>query len=433
MLRQLSSSKEVSAKKQFSNQTESFLFSLNERYERNRVLLEGIDGFFASSDFVSFKEWNRYISSLKLSEKFPEISWVAFIKNLAVDEKLNFIKSTKEEIPNFNIWPENSSSFCYPIVYISPNPFDNLIGFDFYTNEKQRQSLEKSVLSKSLTTSSFIELNPTKIRKSERILFIPIIKNEKNEIFGWIGASIDFSTIMEQTGKGVLPSNVDLDVYAGDKPALQNLIFQKSTISLDGPFLSTTKVLDFAGTTWTFVFKSAIASNKISAYGVFLFLFLLLISILLGLFLYFRYLKASGIVDYDSQIEKWILYSTQYAVVAADLKGIITYFNPAAEKLLGYSSNEVIGKKTPEIFHDPEEMALRAEELSSILNKEVKSGFEVFVSLAEKDIPECRRWTYIKKDKSKTSVQLSVTTLKNYNKEIVGYIGFSIEASQLKF
>ena len=435
MLREMALTRNSLIKDQFFNQTDSFLFSLKERYERNRVVLDGVDGFFKASDFITFDEWKPYILNLKLPEKFPGITWIAFIKNLSESEKSNFISSIKDkQIKDFNIWPESNNSSYYPIVYISPKYFEDLIGYDFNTSKEQAKALRKSIDSKSLSTSSFIDVAPTKSVKSDRILFEPVIKDNSKEVFGWIAASIDFATIIEQTEKGVFTSDIDIDVYAGDQPTLENLIFQKRTASLKEGSLSTTKIFDFAGTTWTFVFKSTIdISSNISAYSFLLFLFLILITVSLGLFLYFKYLKSSGIVNFESQLEKWILSSSQYAVIASDLNGVIIYFNPAAEKLLGYRSNEVIGKQTPAILHDPDEIRLRAEELSSILNKEVKPGFEVFAALAEKDIPECRRWTYIRKDKSRISVQLSVTPLKNYARETIGYVGFAIEASQLKF
>ncbi len=435
MFRQMALTRNSLVKNQFFNQTESFLFSLKERYERNRVVLDGLDGFFKASDFITFDEWKPYVLNLKLPEKFPGITWIAFIKNLPESDKSNFVQSIKDkQIKDFKIWPESNDPFYYPIVYISPKYFEDLIGYDFNTMKAQSEALKKSINSRSLSTSSFIDVTSTKSVKSERILFEPIIKGDNKEIFGWVAASIDFATIIEQTEKGVFTSDIDIDVYAGDQPTLENLVFQKRTATLKESSLSTTKIFDFAGTTWTFIFKStADVSSNVSAYGVLLFLFLVLIISSFGLFLYFKYLKKSGVVNFDSELEKWILSSTQYAVIATDLNGLIIYFNSAAEKLLGYRSGEVIDKKTPVIFHDSEEITLRAEELSSILKKEIKPGFEVFVALAEKDIPECRRWTYIRKDQSRVSVQLSASTIKKYNKEPIGYVGFTIEVDKIKF
>ena len=61
---------------------------------------------------------------------------------------------------------------------------------------------------------------------------------------------------------------------------------------------------------------------------------------------------------------------------------MITAFNPAAERLLGYQASEVINVQTPGIFHLPDEVAKRAAVLSSELGRVVPEGFETFVAKA---------------------------------------------------
>jgi len=59
------------------------------------------------------------------------------------------------------------------------------------------------------------------------------------------------------------------------------------------------------------------------------------------------------------------------AIIATDPNGLITLFNPAAEELLGYSAEEVVGKETTQIFHDPEDAQIIAEKLSKEINREI--------------------------------------------------------------
>ena len=67
--------------------------------------------------------------------------------------------------------------------------------------------------------------------------------------------------------------------------------------------------------------------------------------------------------------------ATETAIVATDASGTITVFNRGAERMLGYDADEVVGKASAEMLHDPEEVAARADELG------VEAGPEVFVSL----------------------------------------------------
>ena len=93
--------------------------------------------------------------------------------------------------------------------------------------------------------------------------------------------------------------------------------------------------------------------------------------------------------------------------------GIITLFNQSAEKLLGYSAAEMIGKQSPAIFHDPAEVAARAAELSRELGRTIDPGLEVFVSLARQGKTETREWSYVRKDGSRFPVLLSVSAMRN--------------------
>lgn len=127
-----------------------------------------------------------------------------------------------------------------------------------------------------------------------------------------------------------------------------------------------------------------------------------------------------------------ILNSIHYAIISTDPQGIITSFNPAAEKMLGYTSQEMVGKFTPEIFHDKKEMEERAFALFNKLQRKISPDFEVFIALAKQDIPDINEWTYIRKDGARFPVQLSFTTIKNGNNEILGFVGIVYDITERK-
>ena len=112
--------------------------------------------------------------------------------------------------------------------------------------------------------------------------------------------------------------------------------------------------------------------------------------------------------------------------------GIITLFNQSAEKLLGYSAAEMIGKQSPAIFHDPAEVAARAAELSRELGRTIDPGLEVFVSLARQGKTETREWSYVRKDGSRFPVLLSVSAMRNPDGEIIGYLGVARDITAQK-
>ena len=98
--------------------------------------------------------------------------------------------------------------------------------------------------------------------------------------------------------------------------------------------------------------------------------------------------------------------------------------------MLGYSADEVIGKQTPAIFHDPEEVAQRAVSLSQELGVTIEPGLDVFSEKARRGISEEQEWDYICKDGSRIPVLLSVTALRDEAGVVNGFLGISFDITE---
>jgi len=123
--------------------------------------------------------------------------------------------------------------------------------------------------------------------------------------------------------------------------------------------------------------------------------------------------------------------STEVSMIGTDASGIITFFSKGAEKLLGYTAEEVIGNVTPLIVHKESEVKQRAAQLSREGKKKI-SGFGVFTAGVSADTADSREWTYVAKDGSTIPVHLSVNAIVNEKQEIIGYVGIATNLSQIK-
>jgi PAS domain S-box-containing protein len=131
-------------------------------------------------------------------------------------------------------------------------------------------------------------------------------------------------------------------------------------------------------------------------------------------------------------LQRAILDSANYSIISTHTDGVIYTFNATAERWLGYSAREVIGKATPAIIHDAGEMRRRAEEVSRELGVEVEPGFEAFVAKARLGVPDENEWTYLRKDGSRFPVLLSVTALRDDEGEITGFVGIGSDITERK-
>ncbi|HEX4956812.1 MAG TPA: PAS domain-containing sensor histidine kinase [Lacibacter sp.] len=130
--------------------------------------------------------------------------------------------------------------------------------------------------------------------------------------------------------------------------------------------------------------------------------------------------------------QKAILENAGAIIISCNTQGIIQVFNPEAEAELGYSAEELIGHKTPLIFHLADELKSRAKEISMQFHTPITPDMEVFFAKAKRGMHNEDEWTYQRKDGTLFPVLLNVTALYSLNKEIIGYLGVAVNITQHK-
>ncbi len=117
-----------------------------------------------------------------------------------------------------------------------------------------------------------------------------------------------------------------------------------------------------------------------------------------------------------------IINSANFSSIATDTQGVIQVFNVGAERMLGYTAEEVLNKITPADISDPQEVIARAEALSVELGTMIAPGFEALVFKASRGIEDIYELTYIRKDGSRFPAVVSVTALRDKKAAIIGYL-----------
>ncbi|CAD5939529.1 Phytochrome-like protein cph2 [Planktothrix tepida] len=133
-----------------------------------------------------------------------------------------------------------------------------------------------------------------------------------------------------------------------------------------------------------------------------------------------------------NQLQQAILDGTNYAIISTDINGIIQVWNRGAENLLGYQAEEIIGKTTPAIAHDPQEILERSYSLSLELGTKIEPSFDVFVAKARLGQIEEREWSMVHKNGRKFPVLLSVCSLRDPIGNITGFLGIAQDLTERK-
>ncbi|MBI4752401.1 MAG: CHASE domain-containing protein [Acidobacteria bacterium] len=422
---------------------------LNNQLLVHEHLLNGASAFVGSSTSVTRLEWKNYTDELELLERFSGISGLGWIQMVPDRELVSFTEQTKAEgAPFFKVTPPTSQDPHYVLTYLEPISTNfSLIGFDLASHPTCRSAVEQARDTGQFTISPQVEIHQSPTAERKIFLLLPVyrrqsllvtVEDRRRALVGWVCAPLN----MKEFGQSIVPgvqNPVEFAIYEENEGGSESLLFS----TLSGPGLTEShrskeviqNVMLIAGRRWLVrVWPAATvpsATEKVYQ-GVFIFGG---VGISLLLFIIFWLLATSRQQAIElaesmtselqklSSLQKAILDSANYSIISTDTQGVIQTFNSAAEKMLQYSADEVVGKMTPVLIHDPDEIEQRARQLSAELGRQVQPGFGVLVEKAKQGIPDENEWTYIRKDGSRFPALLSATALRDQAGNITGYLG----------
>jgi PAS domain S-box-containing protein len=134
-----------------------------------------------------------------------------------------------------------------------------------------------------------------------------------------------------------------------------------------------------------------------------------------------EYILSKGIIDAPHNV----------CFIGIDEAGLVSIFNKGAEKMLGYTKDEVIGKFTPLIFHLPSELEALSKTFSKEFGRELE-GIGMFDAAIDKFGFVEKEFTFVRKDGSQTKVNLYITKVHDEKGDLVGRIGIAHDISVQK-
>ncbi|MEX8495350.1 PAS domain S-box protein [Sphaerotilus sp.] len=121
--------------------------------------------------------------------------------------------------------------------------------------------------------------------------------------------------------------------------------------------------------------------------------------------------------------------SSEVAIIATDAEGCIQVFNRGAERLLGRSAGEMVGRQSHLAFHDRPELDCRRAALSGTLGRPATVA-DVFTDPAWLCRP--REWTYVHRDGHHVPVSLILTPMATDSGGVTGYLAVVIDITRRK-
>ncbi|MEZ0259410.1 MAG: diguanylate cyclase [Alphaproteobacteria bacterium] len=359
----------------------------------NRILLNTLSAFYRSDDdAVTEHEFTVFTKQLVKDHPYLEaIEWAPRVRKA---ERESYIKKEQALIPGFRITEKDAEGKLvdaktreeyFPLYYAQPlKGNETMMGYDIASDPDTGPALESARENRQVQASSLFR-EWGKIEGHEGVLFaVPIYREKKApgadgetyEIMeGFVTTVISMPKLIEAALKPLQPAGANIvlrDLTTEGTP--QNLLVRSTKAK---PFteaqileqlhtdkdLRATATYEVGGRKWEAVIMAAPGFFTVKTHpGTFAILLGgVFVTALLAFYLISRLREheriSMEVEDRTQEVERqkkrieMILLGTHEGIVGLDTSGNITFCNPRATALLGYSKRELVGADHHTLIH----------------------------------------------------------------------------------
>ncbi|WP_095155730.1 diguanylate cyclase [Pseudomonas sp. Irchel 3E13] len=432
---------------------------IEERLQDQTQRLDSLRRFFVYAQEITRDEFDGYVRPLL--HRSQAYSWAPRVSQA---QRADFERQTRELLGrDFSIrelgeggvlQPSQVRPVYYPVLFSQtlsqlPPP----LGFDLLSQSVRRDALIRASTPGSIAVSApydLIGVDPAYARGM--LMVAPVFAPQQPDPApkGYVMAVLSMRQLMADG----LPSAEDdnlvvriLDLSAEGEP---EALFQSGNTVGDSP-LEMRQVLHLGDRSYQlnmFPSKVFLDGDRSSATAVaFLggLLSLLLSALLFSLFSQRQRaltlveqrtaelrISEESLRNTHNQLRSVLEAATQVAIIATDLHGQISTFNAGAERMLGYSSEEAVGKLTLEHLLLPQEVQERARLMSLRFGREISSSQAMLVDSVPDIDEEPGEWTLRRKDGTHLSANMLVTAVLDEYGLWVGHLAICIDITERK-
>jgi len=124
-----------------------------------------------------------------------------------------------------------------------------------------------------------------------------------------------------------------------------------------------------------------------------------------------------------------IIDSAPFAIVATDIDGVVLEVSPAAERMLGRSKSQLVGRRSPALLHDAFDAEHRTIQLCAAEAAVCPADLIAKINTGQTDN---REWTLCRDDGTRLPIDLAMSGLRHRDGRLAGYIGIANDISARK-
>jgi PAS domain S-box-containing protein len=369
---------------QFDSSSEHMRVAVHAQLDTYVALLRGLAGYFAAETNVTREVFKAYIDRLRLGTDYPGIQGLGFaLRTPSFATNAVRMNMRNQGVTNFQIWPAFARPEYFPILYLEPENVRNraAIGYDMYTDPVRRAAMNQARDSGHRAASGKVILvqEIEGIKQAGFLIYLPIyedgripetIDERRLKLKGFVYAPFRLGDLLTALFNPELLHGMDVQVFDGNGTGPEDLLFSSTAESSGRPGFTTTHEadipIDVVGRIWTVHLRERSAHE-----GAFWFVPLLSVGgvgLSFTLF-YLTYSEArarrraerstaqlqaseQALRDSETWLRLILENAWDYAIFSLDMEGRVISWNTGAERMFGFSEEEIVGQQGAVIFTD---------------------------------------------------------------------------------
>jgi len=256
---------ERDARGDFDYRARELVNSIAARMQSYVQVLYGVQGLFASSDFVDRNEFRTYIERLELSQNFPGMQGIGYMRLVPAAQLAAHVATMRADgFADYSVTPPGARAQYAPVVYIEP--FDGAnqqaFGYDGLSEPVRRAAFEQARDTglPTMTGKLLLKQESRDPVQAGFIVALPIYQNgvgrytllqRRSAAKGWVYAPFRMGDVMAALGHDAM-RGLDVEIYDGDETNDMTRMFDSApAVSAGGERRHTIKRLSLAGRRWT--------------------------------------------------------------------------------------------------------------------------------------------------------------------------------------
>ena len=422
---------------------------IQERFDDQVQRLDGLRRFFVFSDQITQAEFDGYAAPLlALTQAYswaPRVSGAERSQFEARARGLGLTGFTVRELsPGGELKPAVDRPEYFPVLYTQSRSTEPLpLGFDVKSESIRRTTLERALQRGSMAVSPRMDLVGLEPANTRGLLLVaPVLlsvvdgRAKKQALSGYVMAVIGLRTLMSEGLPAQDRDNLALQLFDLSSSEQPELLYQSANQAVESSLRIST-LLSMADRRYLLELRPSaafVAANQSSSTSVIVLggLLSLILSALLYSLVNQRQRALLLVERRTAELRSVLNAATQVAIIATNLRGVISTFNVGAQKMLGYSGDQVLGQFTLGDLHLGTELLAHGEQLSQRYGREVPTAEAMLVEAMEEGTHPAREWTLVRRDGSSLVVNMLVTAVRDERQQWVGYLAICVDITEGK-